>query len=526
MPVFTGHFYNASTDAFFHFDRFENVIDALSHGQVPSLFNFMYYPTGSYAGVATTAMYPWLGASFFILPRLIIVNPITGLFVGFVILNFITMMNAHALLKQLTNSPWAIWAGVLIYEFNHFHIIDLYSRSAFGESIAYAWFPLVFLGLIRITQKQKSGKYLLAISMGLLLNTHVLSALMAMLVIVGYELIQLATKKISKQQVKDLFISVFLSAIIALYSLINILFMYRTNDFVSPTRILYPVDSGLFFHELLTNDVIDRTTWGYGLPAFLFQLFLTMLLVKNCRTKKWWTWVLIADGIFVVTLNILPWHLLLNSPMSLFQFLSRFYLLIVLFLAIAAAYYFDQKKIQKKLVLILSFFTIVLSMSAISRMHLEYLGVGTNHDRVTAENYVSFLNDRAGFSDYLPADKKTKMQLPVLETQNIQLIKTGKSNDSVHYKMVINTHRIVDLPIVLYQKYKYRILLDGQEVKSQSKSQVSVLAGPGKHIISVQYVGERNTLALLISLLGFMLVLILLWCVREKRNEGENKLFF
>lgn len=155
FPAFIGHYYNASSDGFNHLDRFENIYTALKEGHLPSLFNYAYTPSNGHAGVAMNGLYPWIPSLIFVLPRFIISDPITSLAVGFIILNILTMLTAKKLMEEVTDNRWAMWAGVIIYQFNNFHLIDLYSRSDFGESFAYAWLPLVALGLIQIQKKKR-----------------------------------------------------------------------------------------------------------------------------------------------------------------------------------------------------------------------------------------------------------------------------------------------------------------------------------------------------------------------------------
>ncbi|GAP02332.1 hypothetical protein FPFC_012120 [Fructobacillus pseudoficulneus] len=161
VPAFAGKYYNLSIDGAFHLERFANVAASLKHGEWPSVFNFLYDPSNSQPGVAINSMYPWISGLIFIIPQVIIKNQLIALAIGFYILNAITMLNMKFLLQEFTNKKLYIWLGIIIYEFNNFHFIDLYTRTAVGESFGFAWMPLVVLGLVKIGKSDKMGAWVL-----------------------------------------------------------------------------------------------------------------------------------------------------------------------------------------------------------------------------------------------------------------------------------------------------------------------------------------------------------------------------
>ncbi|WP_305775140.1 hypothetical protein [Lactiplantibacillus plantarum] len=179
--AFSGHFFNISHDGVYHLGRFLNVADSFRNLNFPEVVNLTHVSINSYPGVATNSFYPWLTGIIFIIPNLLFSNPMWALFFSFFILNIFTIISINSLLSYLTSNRLAVFTGIVIYQFNNYHFIDLYSRVAIGESIAYAFFPIVLLGIIKINHSDKFGFLLLGLSMGLLVNTHILTFLYAVL---------------------------------------------------------------------------------------------------------------------------------------------------------------------------------------------------------------------------------------------------------------------------------------------------------------------------------------------------------
>lgn len=85
-------------------------------------------------------------------------------------------------LRRLT-SPLPALAGALAYMLAPYHLAtDLYVRGAYAELWAFAWLPLILLGLERLKRRERGGVPLLAASYALLIATHLPTTLLCSLV--------------------------------------------------------------------------------------------------------------------------------------------------------------------------------------------------------------------------------------------------------------------------------------------------------------------------------------------------------
>ena len=142
-PAFIGHFFKLTMDGQIHLIRFESVADAIKNKELPPIVNFMGYGN---VGEVFNGMYPWLSGLIFIIPRVLLNSPMHALFIGFYLLNILTILNTYLLVRKLSNNHYIRLMGVILYQLNAYHLTLMYSRNALGEALAYAFLPLTMLG--------------------------------------------------------------------------------------------------------------------------------------------------------------------------------------------------------------------------------------------------------------------------------------------------------------------------------------------------------------------------------------------
>lgn len=136
--------FSLTYDGKIYLGRIQQVYESLKGLHLPPMINFI----GQDHNLgAMTAMYPWLSSIIFIIPLLILKNGFYAFFTGFVILNVITGIKFYLLARHLSKNKLYIYLGTIIYIFNSYHIEEMFVRNAIGEALAYAFFPIVVLGL-------------------------------------------------------------------------------------------------------------------------------------------------------------------------------------------------------------------------------------------------------------------------------------------------------------------------------------------------------------------------------------------
>ena len=516
---FLSHFYNISTDGVYHLARFQSIADSLKDNSIPNTLNFKYVSQNSAIGVAINSLYPWLTGLIFIIPNLIFQNPIWGLAAGFLILNIITISTAKSLMSYISSSRIIIYTGVVIYQFNNYHFIDLYSRSAFGESIAYAFIPLVFLGILQIYDAKKTGFLVLGLGMGLLINTHIISFIFGLLIIFISILHRCVTKNMRRHELIAFCKAGLVGILIGLYAIYNLLDVYLLNNIVEPFKTIKMLDMNTMLTTLLNNDIKSENSigWNLGLPVTILLISLLILAYKAQQNSTWKIWIISAGVIYLFIFNWWPTESLVNTPLSIIQFYGRLFVIIGLLISIGFVLFLNHHTVSTKRLVLLNLLIIVFSLSAVYQNHYNYW---TYRQPLNSSNYYTTLKNRSTFSDYLPA-KGSKTNVSVLFDENITVPKQKKlTNKSVSFKVKANKNKTVSLPVVMYNGKNYNIWVNNVQTQSLSAKLLRVKLTKGTNTIKLTSTNNKNELLLIVSVgtfIGFSSYLF----IRNRKNKRQ-----
>ena len=500
---FLSHFYNISTDGVYHLARFQSIADSLKDNSIPNTLNFKYVSQNSAIGVAINSLYPWLTGLIFIIPNLIFQNPIWGLAAGFLLLNIITISTAKSLMSYISSNRIIIYTGVVIYQFNNYHFIDLYSRSAFGESIAYAFIPLVFLGILQIYDAKKTGFLVLGLGMGLLINTHIISFIFGLLIIFISILHRCVTKNMTRHELIAFCKAGLVGILIGLYAIYNLLDVYLLNNIVEPFKTIKMLDMNTMLTTLLNNDIKSENSigWNLGLPVTILLISLLILAYKAQQNSTWKIWIISAGVIYLFIFNWWPTESLVNTPLSIIQFYGRLFVIIGLLISIGFVLFLNHHTVSTKRLVLLNLLIIAFSLSAIYQNHYNYW---TYRQSLNSSNYYTTLKNRSTFSDYLPA-KGSKTNVSVLFDENITVPKQTKlTNNSVYFKVKANKNKTVSLPVVMYNGKNYNIWVNNVQTQSLSAKLLRVKLTKGTNTIKLASTNNKNELLLIVSVGSFI----------------------
>ncbi len=500
---FLSHFYNISTDGVYHLARFQSIADSLKDNSIPNTLNFKYVSQNSAIGVAINSLYPWLTGLIFIIPNLIFQNPIWGLAAGFLILNIITISTAKSLMSYISSSRIIIYTGVVIYQFNNYHFIDLYSRSAFGESIAYAFIPLIFLGILQIYDAKKTGFLVLGLGMGLLINTHIISFIFGLFIIFISILHRCVTKNMTRHELIAFCKAGLVGILIGLYAIYNLLDVYLLNNIVEPFKTIKMLDMNTMLTTLLNNDIKSENSigWNLGLPVTILLISLLILAYKAQQNSTWKIWIISAGVIYLFIFNWWPTESLVNTPLSIIQFYGRLFVIIGLLISIGFVLFLNHHTVSTKRLVLLNLLIIAFSLSAVYQNHYNYW---TYRQPLNSSNYYTTLKNRSTFSDYLPA-KGSKTNVSVLFDENITVPKQKKlTNNSVSFKIKANKNKTVSLPVVMYNGKNYNIWVNNVQTQSLSAKLLRVKLTKGTNTIKLASTNNKNELLLIVSVGSFI----------------------
>lgn len=177
MPLFAEFLLNGD-DLGFHVARLEAIYQGLKAGELP-----VYLGTNKMGGfgMLSATMYPDLllypfailrcfGVSLMLCYKLLLVSINIGS-------AFTSYYSAKSMCKS---SKIGLWTSIF-YTFALYRLTNLYFREALGETLAMVFLPLVIWGIYEVLWNDEKKWYLLALGVGGVLQSHVLSAEMCVL---------------------------------------------------------------------------------------------------------------------------------------------------------------------------------------------------------------------------------------------------------------------------------------------------------------------------------------------------------
>lgn len=372
------------------------------------------------------------------------------------------------------------WFGVMggltsavLYMYFPYHAVNIYVRGAVGEYYAYAFLPLIFLGLFTLWEDSAKKDHkkmlpsLLLISLGVFFTSisHNLSILMVLLLLIPF---MLGILFFTKRKIHFATVVIFSLLLGLLLSAFYIFPAFLEKDL---TNVSSQVGGGANFNDhFVCLKQYWGSQWGYGgsikgcmdglsfeLGKFNIGLVILSLIVLGFSIKRKKSGEQEKVVIAAFSLLLLAFLLTISASSSLWnliplmayiQYPWRFINFIGLFLSFIAGYlvYF-AKNWNKRVAIGLLFIVVILTISLnIGRFAPEKT---TDHPASYYENKEYLQYEVSKISDeYLPSGfgvPKTQSQVP---TQKLILLKTAGKIDLQ-----------VNKPT--YQKYSYSIERDG-----------------------------------------------------------------
>jgi hypothetical protein len=347
----------------------------------------------------------------------------------------------------------------IVYMYFPYHAVNIYVRGAVGEFFAYAFLPIVFLGLFKFFEISKlkinTNNYfaLLLVVLGVFLVSisHNLSIFMLLILLVPFLLV--STFLIDK---KKIFLVLSLGAI-ALGLLLSSFYVVPAFVEMGKTNVSSQIGGGANFsdHFVCPAQLLD-SAWGFGGSTKgcmdglsfrlgkvnIFFLVLTLIILLRVLLRKK---IILQDKLAFISSILLLLSVFLTlsisevvwkniSLMQYIQYPWRFLNFVGLFLSILMGYFVFKLSIFNKRVGVILGFTIIL-LTLISNLKLftpQNYTFYTN-DYYTNLNHIRF--DTSKISDeYLPSGFAIPRSVSDLPISPVELLKSSGNIGVVEHK--------------------------------------------------------------------------------------------
>ena len=460
-PAFIGHFFKLTMDGQIHLIRFESVADAIKNKELPPIVNFMGYGN---VGEVFNGMYPWLSGLVFIIPRVLLSSPMHALFIGFYLLNILTILNVYLLVRKLSNNYYIRLIGVILYQLNAYHLTLMYSRNALGEALAYAFLPLLMLGCHLIWNNKKIGILYLALGMGMIINSHMISSILAFLLIIIAEIYRIFARKLNLKEIVYLISAGILSIPIIIFTVTNITNIALKNRIATTWRGLNSIDMWESLKAMLQNNITDRgVIFNIGIICFVLLCVLLVTSIVSKSDESWKKYILGAGIIYMLTLNIIPLPTSLpQTAIGIIQFTGRLLSIVMVLLVMGCVLFLKVNSNRVNVKSSLIFLFMIMSLLAVGSVRTYHNTVNDDPIRyyIDNNNYIEEISKpKDGAMDYALI-RKNKQAITDGITPKFNVDKV--SYDSITLRIVERTNKI---PFFLYKGIPYEVKLNGKNVK-------------------------------------------------------------
>ena len=494
----------------FHLSRIANIHHNLSVGQIGSYI----YPNylGGY-GYGIPLFYPDV---FLYIPAILMymgMSLITAYKVFVFLIAIFSTWSMYIAVKNITKNNKAALFSATLYGLSSYRLIDVFSRAAIGESLAFIFAPLIIYGIYEIIYGECKKFYILVIGMTGLILSHVISSVIMIPLLMVLCLINIKKFFIDKKRMLYLFISALVTLGLTCFFLFPMLEQMLTVDFLYKTQVAY-----------LKDNAISVWMFFVGVPYYWFQrkyipsgfgigfAMVIYLYFKNINKKEVFLNFCIISGIVLIIFasNIFPWGWEFLTPvLKYIQFPWRLYFFATLLLCIGGGLLY--KKIAKNTKLI----NLILMICLLPVISMYFMNASAK--------VVTGMEESLGSAEYLNTNINIDVVLErgsVIESKHdINLTFEKKDLNITVYFEDNEFDNELEIPLIYYNGYRAKMNGTIVPVHITSNGLVGVNVSEASGIIEIGYGGTTVQKATKwISIIAWLIFLSYLGFIYKKRN--------
>ena len=521
-PFFSKNLIYSHDDFAFHRNRLESYYDSVHHGDFfPKVFPNM---ANGY-GYAADLFYPSILMLPYVFLRTVGLSFIQSYYGYMFIIAVSTYVVSYFSIKTIFKDNNIAFTFSVIYTTSTYRLLDQFLRGALGETLAFIFLPLVFLGLFQVFFEDKNKWITLAVSMALLIHSHMITSLIVTISIGLFFIYQFFSKKITAKIFINFIKAIVLSFLLCLYIFVPIIeqnskiaFNYINNRSIWPTGLNYS------FNDLINNSLGNYSgNWenlkpGLGIVLILFIIIGLVYFSRSSKRMK--CFYLIGILFAIVATNLFPWVLFKKSYLAFIQFPWRILSIATFFLSLSLSFFIrdlNLKTLKWQIPVVVTIISLSFTLNTLNNFETNQV------PSITNKSYSTFAPQAIGGGrEYLPIDTDfdaiyENKENEITQSYGVVIREIKKNFKSFYYTVKVESDiATITLPKIAYEGYD--VLIDGKQTDYIRKDGLLAFhIEKGFHNVKVTYAGtflQKSTLT--ISLFAWLILLA--WAIKRQIN--------
>ena len=546
---------NAGQDLQFHLNRIEGLAQGIREGIFP--VRIASYWFGGY-GYPVSIYY---GDVFLYFPALLRVLGVTVTYAYkafLAIANIIMAASSYLCFRKISGSRLNAAVCSLAYCTSTYRFVDLYIRSAVGEYMALAFYPVIALAVYKIYSSQdltfkEMVKYslLLSAGMSLLLANHLLSTEMAIVVLV-FVCLLFIRKTLNLRRMGTFIMAIAESFFMSAYFVIPFLDYYlnvpvRITSIVNGNehnniQYTYNVarigDYLAFFKDPFGRNSIHHNRSLSFTPGIVLMVALVCgiwLIAVKKADKKIRKMTILSLCILLFASELFPWngfavHTHLGRFVEQVQFAWRYIGIANLTLSILLLFIMKESEIsrmleiKKRYLVYLIWVTCIFSSCWFAGVYFDDAEPKLYYDTAELDN------KSVGNGEYMRegADEKA-MDGEFIASEGVKIEDINRKGTSMTISCRNMTDQVQDLtfPVMNYKGYEIEDEA-GREypIKDGRNMQISVeVPAQFEGILNLSYqIPKAWNAAMILSWFSWLIAVLALWILRDRTKPGPERI--
>lgn len=536
-----------------HMARAVGTGKALSEGQFPPLV------TSNFAngfGYSWNIFYPPLATYLMAILKIFVSTYVSSLKQLIIIFVIIAGIGMYELLKEITKKNKISLLGSIMYMCAPYALVNIYTRMALGEISAYAFFPILFLGIYNLINGNGKKHTLITVGAVGILLSHNISAVFAV-VLSGIFVLFNINKLKDKEKIKKIIINAIFIILITGFFYITLIQTknsanYAVFEYGKMGTLETLKENAVYVSQILfgkmqfglsnvlsdPNNVEKDMCYQIGLFIIVPILF-TPFIFKNIKKETRKNYILtLAIGllsIFAAT-TLFPYDKM-PEWISFIQYPWRFLFIATFALTIIAAINIEKvfEKIDIKEIMLFTTIILIYVSPLILANNFNSTIIDEKYEGIdelipgtgatTATVSLEYIPTKASLNiEYL----RNRSQEVVIISGNIEITEQNKNGSNMEIKYSKDQEKAsIELPYLYYPGYEVKVNGENTNYYETENGFIGLdLEKENSGEITVKYTGTTlarvSFIISIISLIVFIIYNVILIIENRKEKNKEK----